>query len=117
MSLRLEARGLVAAHAKRVALGVELAGMRIVAVGAAHARLIHTALQERAPFVHLALDLTVGVISTRAQEFGCKRVQEWITRNESFPQRLPTAVARSANLDLHGVLRTRRRTSRPRRRP
>ena len=53
--------GQVALCAQRVALGTQLGAVRVVAVRAGDPRSIHPALQKRAVFVDLTVDLPVGV--------------------------------------------------------
>jgi hypothetical protein len=54
--------------ADRVAVGAQLARVRLVAVAAGHARVEHAALQERAPGEHFVALLAVGVIEPRVQQ-------------------------------------------------
>ena len=55
----------VALGAQSIALGTQLCGVRFMTVRAGDPGGMHAALQERAVFVHLAVDLPVGVIMTR----------------------------------------------------
>ena len=50
--------------------------MRFVTVAAAHAALVHPALQEGAVSVHLVANLSVGVVERLAQELGGEVVEE-----------------------------------------
>jgi hypothetical protein len=72
----VEALGAVADVAQRVALGVQVQPVRVVAVAAAHAGGVHAALAERAPDVDLVLDLTVGEVQIGLEEGRHVRVRE-----------------------------------------
>jgi hypothetical protein len=50
--------------------------MRIVAIAARHAMAVHTALSERAIFVHLVMDLTVGEVERVIENRGPVGVSE-----------------------------------------
>ena len=52
----------VTANAKRIALCPQLLGVRIMAIHAGHAVLVHFALQERAPDVNLFALLAIRVV-------------------------------------------------------
>jgi hypothetical protein len=52
----------VAAGTQRIAFGTQFLGMRLVTIHAGHPVLMHPALQERAPDVHLFALLTIGVV-------------------------------------------------------
>jgi hypothetical protein len=52
----------MALAAQCVALGAQFQAVRVVAIGAGDACVIHAALHKRAVFVNLAVDLPVGVI-------------------------------------------------------
>ena len=58
---RFRIAAIVTAHAEVVALKRVFVGMRIVAVQADHAGLIHLAAQERFKFIVLVLDLAVWI--------------------------------------------------------
>src|SRR5262245_14928633 len=63
-------RALMAAHAERVALGAEPESVWLVAVRAAHARLVHPTLAEGAVFVDFAELLSVGVVEIGGEDRG-----------------------------------------------
>src|SRR5262249_25106344 len=66
----------VTTGAQRIAGAPELPRMRIMAIGAPHALLIHPALTERAVLVHLAQLLTVGMIESGRQSLRPVLVEE-----------------------------------------
>jgi len=63
-------------RADLVARRAELARMRIVAVGAGHARRIHPALQERPEFEDFVALLAIGVIEGRLEQRRMKSVKK-----------------------------------------
>ncbi len=58
----------MALRAKRIAFGPQGEAMRLMAVRAGDAGMMHAALQERAIFEHLAVDLPVGMIEAGLQQ-------------------------------------------------
>ena len=54
--------------AQSIALGAQRGAMRLVAIDAGHARAMHAALLEGAPFEDLVLDLAIGEIEPRLQQ-------------------------------------------------
>jgi hypothetical protein len=73
---RVEFRGHVALGAQRIAAGAQLRAARVVAIGAGDPGVRHAALQERAVFVDLAVDLPVGVIEARLKQRRTVGVEE-----------------------------------------
>ena len=67
---RVEFRRHVALAAEPVTLGAQRQAVRLMAIRACDARMIHAALHEGAVFEHLAVDLAVGVIQARLQVGG-----------------------------------------------
>ena len=65
----------VASRAQGVARRFRLAAVRIVAIGAAHAALVHPALSERAVLVHLGELLAVSIVELGAQQLGPEVVE------------------------------------------
>ena len=71
----------VALQAHGVAGELELAGVRVVAVQAAHALLVHLALPERAVDIHLVELLAVGVVQALGQQAGQEVVEPRLARH------------------------------------
>jgi hypothetical protein len=65
VGLHVEARRIVTLGADGIAFGAYFQRMRVVAIAAGYAFGVHATLQERAIFVHLILNLTVGMIESR----------------------------------------------------
>ena len=61
---------------------------------------MHPALQERAVFVDLAVDLPVGVIETRLEQGGEMTVEVALARHRVFGDHLPAGVTGSAGIEL-----------------
>jgi hypothetical protein len=68
VSRHVEFFGQMALRTERIALGLRPGAMRVVAVRAGDASGMHPALQKRAVFVDLTVDLPVGVIETGLQQ-------------------------------------------------
>src|SRR6202023_4005906 len=77
---RLEPCREMALRAQAVPLGVQLDAVRVVAVRAGDPGGMHPALQERAVFIDLAVDLPIGVIETgfeQRREIGVEKGRAW----------------------------------------
>jgi hypothetical protein len=70
--------------------------MRVVAVTASDARLIHGALQERPVHIDLVLYLTVAVIQPLFEQRGTERIQRRATGGASFSDQLSARMTRGA---------------------
>ena len=68
VSRRIELAARVAARTQRVAGGVQLQRVRVVAIAAGHALAVHPALEERAVHVDLVEDLAVVVVEPLVEE-------------------------------------------------
>jgi len=76
MAGRVEPLRRMALRAYGVAGFVQLARMRVMAVGARYAGGIHPALNERSVVEHLFALLAVGIIEPRLQGRGLERIEE-----------------------------------------
>ena len=90
----------VALTAQRISVGTQLRAVRVVAVRAGDARVKHAALQERAVFVDLAVDLPVGVIEARLEQRRQIGVEEGLARHRVLGDDLAAGMARGAGIDL-----------------
>ena len=75
-------------------------GVRVVAIGAGDAGRVHLALQERAVFVDLVLDLSVSLIELRFQEGQAMGLGEWPPGRVALRECAAAGVAAGAGLDL-----------------
>ena len=94
------ARGRVALRAGGVAGQPHLLGVRIVAVAAGDARLVHLALAERAPDEHLVLLLAVGVVEALAQRDRQEMVEQPVAGAPTLGELAAPRVAARAGLHL-----------------
>ena len=67
-----------------VAVRAQLSRVGVVAVAARDALRVHLALQERAPVVHLATLLSVGVVQRLVQERGTIVIEQWFSGFVAF---------------------------------
>src|SRR6202008_2036821 len=96
MRRRIEARGLVAARAQRVALGAQPSGVRLVGGAAAQAPGGFSRLHERAPLVGEVRDLTVVVVELALEQRGAVVVEEGIARARLLGDRRALRMASGA---------------------
>ena len=90
----------VALTAQRVAVRMQLGAMRVVAIGAGDARVIHAALQERAVFVDFAVDLPVGVIKARLEQRRQIAVEIGLARRRVLGDDLAAGMTGGAGIEL-----------------
>ena len=79
----IEFRRQVALRAEPIALLAERQTVRLMAIGAGDAGMIHAALDERAIFEHFAIDLPIGMIEAGLDQCGQigiekRRARRWI---------------------------------------
>ena len=70
MFLDIEFRRQMALRAEPIALRAERQTVRLMAIGAGDASMIHATLDERAVFEHFAVDLPVGMIEAGLKQSG-----------------------------------------------
>jgi hypothetical protein len=92
----VELAGGVAARAQRIAFGAQLLRVRLVAVHAGDAVLMHPALQEGAPDIDLLTLLTVGVVVRCGEHRQAMAVFERLRRPCAFAQRRAAGMAGGA---------------------
>mgnify|MGYP003694035785 CR=1 FL=1 len=90
----------VALRAERIALGSQLRAVRVVAVRAGDPGGMHAALQERAVFVDLAVDLPVGVIETGFEQRRQVGVEEGRARRRALGDHFAARVTGRTGLEL-----------------
>ena len=95
--------GNMAANAKRIAFGQRLHRVWLVTVSAAHAFMVHFALQERSVDIDLFLYLAVVVIETFFQQGWTVAVVKLLAVGEYLFDRPAMRVASRAYLYLCGV--------------
>ena len=81
----------VAAHAERIARLQGLAGMRLMAVDAAHAGVVHLAAEERGQHIILPADLAVGIVDVRLVRDDVREVVEVPVARLEIARQLSTA--------------------------
>ena len=100
----------MALQADAVAVRAQLKAVRIVAVAAGDAGMEHAALQERAVFIDLVTDLTVGKIQIVVEQRHAITVADRRARRRGGPDRPAPRMAMRAGFDLdrrlRGALRT-----------
>ncbi len=101
MGRHVELRRQMALGAQRVALGAQLQAVRLVAVGAGDTCGVHAALQERAIFEDLAVDLSVRVIEARLQIRGEIGIEKRRARHGMPGDHLAAGMAGGAGVELH----------------
>jgi len=75
-------------------------GVGIMAVGAGHTGVIHSALPERAPHIDLVLHLSIEQIESFSQQCRAIGIHERLPGGEVIGQLTAPAVASGAHLDL-----------------
>src|SRR5208283_5027978 len=96
----IEFRRQMALRTEPIALRAERQTMRLMAIGAGDAGMIHAALHERAIFEHLAIDLTIGVIEAGLKQRGQIGIEESRARARILRDHLAAGVAAGANIEL-----------------
>ena len=99
-----EARRGVAARAQQIGRSRDVQAVRVVAVSARDAGLVHAALQERTVFVNLVLLLAVGVIQMLVEQRRFVRLHEGTPGNVILRQRAAPCVTTRAGFELSGRL-------------
>ena len=90
----------VTGGAEAIALGAQLAAMRIMAVAARDAARVHLALQERAPVVNLVALLAVGMVERAREERRTIVVEKRLAGFVALGDLAAPRVALRAHLDL-----------------
>jgi hypothetical protein len=99
MVTAIEYRGLVALRAKRVTFGEGFAGMRVMAIGAGHAALLHFTLQKRTQYKDLVVDLTVTEVQSWFEQ--CEAVVIVVGRlGCDIAERTTPRVTATASIDV-----------------
>ncbi len=96
MLRRVVAAGLVALGADRIAFGAQLSAVRVVAIAASDALVVHAALQERTVFEDLALDLPIDEIQRRIQQSDTLAVSDRLAVGRLFIERCAEPVTAGA---------------------
>src|SRR6186997_3314695 len=92
--------GRMTLRAGRVSGGAQLRGVRIVAVAARDALLVHAALRERAVVVHLVPLLAVGPVEPGLEQRDAETVVNGVRRRHGIGELRPAGMAAGARLDL-----------------
>jgi hypothetical protein len=101
MMLRdIEFRRQMALRAEPIALLAERQTVRLMAIGAGDSGMIHAALDERAIFEHLAVDLPIGMIEAGLKQRGQVGIEEIRACGRIFCDHLAARMATSANVEL-----------------
>ena len=90
----------MALRAERIALGPQLRAVRVMTVRAGDPGGMHAALQERAVFVDLAVDLPVSVIKAGFEQRRQIAVEEGLTGHRALGDHLASRVTGRAGLEL-----------------
>ena len=101
MMLRdIEFRRQMALRAEPIALRAERQTVRLMAIGAGDAGMIHAALDERAIFEHLAVDLPIGMIEIGLKQRGQVGIEESRACGRILCDYLAAGMASGANVEL-----------------
>jgi hypothetical protein len=96
----IEFRRQMALRAEPIALLTERQTVRLMAIGAGDAGMIHATLDERAIFEHLAVDLTIGMIETGIKQGGQVGIEESRAYWRILCDHLAARVATGTNVEF-----------------
>jgi hypothetical protein len=96
----IEFRRHMALRAERIALRAERQTVRLMAIGAGDAGMIHSALDERPIFEHLAVDLPIGTIEAGHKQRGQVGIDESRTHGRILGDHLAAGMASGAHVEL-----------------
>ena len=96
----IEFRRQMALRAEPIALRAERQTVRLMAIGAGDAGMIHAALDERAIFEHFAVDLPIGMIEAGLKQRGQIGIEESRAYGGILCDHLAAGMASGANVEL-----------------
>ena len=96
----IEFRRQMALRAEPIALLAERQTVRLMAIGAGDAGMIHAALDERAIFEHFAIDLPIGMIEAGLEQCGQIGIEERRACRGILCNHLAAGVASRTDVEL-----------------